>query len=103
MWPGKLQCTTSRHHTDMASLYLQQKLILATDLCHNALRLACWRNMIGQRNHIEQVSADMAQIHPLATNDQLPLNESILPVELFDELQISCPSHWDEIGYPGVH
>ncbi len=37
MWPGKFQRTTSCHHSDVASLHLQQELILATDLRHDAL------------------------------------------------------------------
>src|SRR6266853_6236889 len=87
----------------MTSLYLQQELILAADLRHDALRLACRRNMIGQGDYIEQVSADTAQIHPLATNNHRSLNKSVLLVELLNELQIGCPGHRDEIGYPGVH
>ena len=87
----------------MASFDLQQLFILAADLRHDALRLAWWRNMIGEGDHIQQVRSDTTQVHPFATNDQRPFNESVLLVELFDELAISCPGHINEIVYPGIH
>ena len=59
--------------------------------------------MIGQGNHIEQVGADTAQVHALASNDHLSLNEQVLAVEFLNELPVGCSSHGDEIGDPGVH
>src|SRR5260370_14416594 len=103
VWPCILHRPTSRHHANMAYLHLQKELILAADLRHDTLRLAGRRDMIGERDHIEQVRAYTTQVHPLATNDHLPLYEPVLPVELLNQLQISCPGHGDEIGDPGVH
>src|SRR5579859_5112419 len=78
VWPGILHRATSCHHANMASLHLQHELILAADLRHDALRLAGRRDMIGERDHIEQVRANTTQVHPLATNAHLPLNEPVL-------------------------
>src|SRR5258708_37434803 len=101
--PGVLERATSRHHANMASLDLQHALILAADLRHDALRLAGWRDMIGQRDHIEQVRANTAHVHLLATNAQRALHEPVLLAELLNELSIGCPGHADEIGDTGVH
>src|SRR5579859_2346404 len=103
MWPGKLKRAAARHHADMAPLHLRQKLILAADPRHDALRLAWRRDMIVKGDHIEQVSADMAQVHPLAANDQIPFHKPVLLVELLNELPVGRPGHGDEIGYPGIH
>src|SRR5258708_38600685 len=58
MRPGVLERAASRHHANMTSLDLQHALILAANLRHDALRLTGRRDMIGQRDHIEQVRAD---------------------------------------------
>src|SRR5260221_11051858 len=79
--PGVLERAASRHHANMASFDLQHALILAADLRHDALRLTGWRDMIGQRDHIEQVRANTAHAHLLATNAQLALHEPLLLVE----------------------
>src|SRR5258708_38776329 len=86
--PGVLERATSRHHTNMASFDLQHALILAADLRHDALRLTGRRDMIGQRDHIEQVRANTAHIHLLATNAQRALHEPVLLVELLNELPV---------------
>src|SRR5260370_32202337 len=83
--PSKLHRTAPRHHADMASLHLQQELILAADLRHDALRLAGRRDVIRKGDHIHQVRASTTQVHPLPTDEQLPLDDPILPVELPDE------------------
>src|SRR6266566_9736545 len=101
--PGILERATSRHHANMASFDLQHALILAADLRHDALRLAGWRDMIGESDHIEQVRANTAHIHLLATNAQRALHEPVLLVELLNELPVGGPGHGDEIGDPGVH
>ena len=103
MWPCIFQRTASRHHANMASLHLQQELILAAHFRHDALRLAGRRDVIGQGDHIEQVRADTTQVYALTTNDHPSLNQPVLPVQLLNELLIGGPSHGDEIGDPGVH
>jgi len=90
VWPGILHCTAPRHHANVASLHLQQELILAADFGHDALRLAWRRDMIGQGDHIEQVCADTTQVHPLTTDGQRPLNESVL---LSDEIMWWLSAH----------
>jgi hypothetical protein len=59
--------------------------------------------MIGQGDHIEQIGVDAAEIYSPAANDELPLAEPVLTVELLNELKIRRPTHGNEIGDPGVH
>src|SRR5690349_16446365 len=103
MWPCMFLRATTSHDANMAALHFEQVLIRAADLLHDALRLAGWRDMVGQSYHIEQTCANTAQVYMLTTNDHLPLNQPILLVEFLNELEIGCPGHRNEIIHPGVH
>src|SRR6266446_3719052 len=87
----------------MPSLDLEHELVTATDLLHNALRLARWRNVIGQSNHVEQIGTNAAQIDPLPTDQQLIVDEPVLLVEVLDNLPKEPPGHRNEIIQPGLH
>src|SRR5450755_169940 len=101
--PGTLRSRTARHHADMTTVYLEQELILAADFLHDALRLARRRDVVGERDHVEQVGTDIAKIDALTANKQVAGDQLVLLVQLLDQLAIAGPRHRDDVSYPGVH
>ena len=59
--------------------------------------------MVAFCNHVKKVRAQPLQINNLAPDLKLALHQSIVAVEIHDELSIGAARHGKYIGDPGIH
>ena len=59
--------------------------------------------MIALCNYVKKVCPEPLQIDNLAPDLQFPLHQSIVAVQIHDELSIGAARHGKNVGDPGIH
>ncbi|NTW02133.1 MAG: hypothetical protein HGA19_12745, partial [Oscillochloris sp.] len=77
--PDSLIRATADHHTNVATAHMQEQLIFRADLIHHGGRLTGRHNVIFIGDHIQEITAEISQIHQLAAQFQRALDQAILP------------------------
>src|SRR6185437_14405671 len=100
--PGPLVGSAPSHDADVTAGNAKYLCVCTSYFRQDRLRLAGWRNVIAFGNHVQKACPQPFQIDNLDADLEFAFHQSIVAVEIHDELPIGAARHGKNIGDPGV-